>query len=147
MKDELFFDTNIIVYAYDASEEKKREICASLLERVYEKEIVGIVSNQILGELFKVLTENIEKPISIEDARLIIEDIIDSDSWTKINYSQETVRRAIITVKLHKVPFWDAVIAETMKENGIFALYTENEKDFKKVPGIKVINPIKGGSK
>jgi predicted nucleic acid-binding protein len=30
-----------------------------------------------------------------------------------------------------------------MKENGINKIYTENEKDFKKIPGIKVINPLK----
>jgi hypothetical protein len=30
-----------------------------------------------------------------------------------------------------------------MKENGIDTIITENEKDFKKIPGIKVINPFK----
>lgn len=145
MNDEFFFDTNIIVYAYDSSEPKKQEMCARLLEQVYEKEFIGVVSNQILGEVFKGLTENIEKPISVEDARLIIENMVDSDSWIKLNYDQETVKRAILTVKANKVPFWDTVIAETMKENGIETIYTENEDDFKKIPGIKVVNPIKRG--
>lgn len=144
MSDEFFFDTNIIVYAYDASEAKKQEICVRLLESVYEKKITGVVSNQVIGEVFKGLTENIEKPISVEDAKLVIENITDSDSWVKINYDHETVKRAVLTVKLHKTSFWDTVIAETMKENGLVKIYTENEKDFKKIPGIKVINPLKG---
>lgn len=42
-----------------------------------------------------------------------------------------------------KVDFWDALIAETMKENGIVKIYTENEQDFMKIPGIKVVNPLK----
>ena len=143
MSDELFFDTNIIVYAYDASEPAKQNTCNELLQKVYKKGIVGIISNQILGELFKGITENIEKPIGIEDAEMVIENIVDSDSWLKINYNQETVKKAILTLKLVKVPFWDAVIAETMKENGIYKIVTENEKDFKRIPGIKVTNPFK----
>lgn len=142
MNDKILFDTNIIVYAYDASEPGKQKICAGLLEKVYENEINGTVSNQILGEVFKGLTKNIEKPISIDDAKLVIENIIDSDSWVKINYNHETVKKAILTVKINKVPFWDSVITETMKENNIGKIYTENENDFKKIPGIKVINPL-----
>ena len=143
MKDEAFFDTNIIIYAYDPSEPVKQSRCANLLEKVYEKEITGVVSNQILGEVFKGLIENIEKPISIENAELIIKNIIESDAWMKINYDHETVEKAIITTKLSRTPFWDTVIAETMKENGITKIYTENEKDFRKISGIKVINPFK----
>jgi predicted nucleic acid-binding protein len=30
-----------------------------------------------------------------------------------------------------------------MKENGVYIIFTENEKDFKKIKGIKVINPFK----
>lgn len=144
MKDEFFFDTNIIVYAYDTSETNKQKICARLLENVYKNEIVGIVSNQVLGEIFKTLTGKIEMPIKVEDAELLIENIIESDKWIKINYNHETIRRAIITVKLYKVSFWDVVIGETMKENGIVKIYTENEQDFRKIPGIEVINPLKG---
>jgi len=143
MNDKILFDTNIIVYAYDASEPDKQKICAGLLEKVYENEINGTISNQILGEVFKGLTENIEKPISLDDAKLVIENIIDSDSWIKINYNHQTVKNTIVTVKIHRTPFWDSLIAETMKENGIVKIYTENEKDFKKISGIEVINPLK----
>lgn len=143
MSDELFFDTNILVYAYDVSEIEKQKKCASLMEKVFEGKTIGIVSNQVLGELFKGLTENIEMPLSLENAELIIKDIIQSDRWVKINYDAETIKKAIVTVKSFKVPFWDALIAETIKENGINKICTENEKDFKKISGIKVVNPLK----
>lgn len=143
MSDELFFDTNIIVYAYDSSEPVKQNVCVQFLTKVYEKGIAGVISNQVLGEVFKGLTENIEKPISIEDAKLIIENMVNSDRWLKINYDHETIKKAISIVKLTKVSFWDAVIAETMKENGIDKIITENEKDFQKIPGLKIINPFR----
>ena len=143
MKDEMVFDTNIIVYVYDASETDKQNKCRTFIEKVYNDEIVGVVSNQILGEVFKTLTVNIENPISVENAELVIENIVESDKWVKLTYDHETVKKAIGIVKLHKASFWDAVIGETMKENGIYKICTENEKDFKKIPGIKVINPLK----
>jgi predicted nucleic acid-binding protein len=64
-------------------------------------------------------------------------------NWKKINYNENIIKKAINVTIEFKAKFWDAVIAETMKENEIVKIYTENEDDFKKIPGIKVINPFK----
>ncbi len=37
----------------------------------------------------------------------------------------------------------DAVIAASMLENNIETIYTDNEKDFRKVLGLEVINSLK----
>jgi predicted nucleic acid-binding protein len=37
----------------------------------------------------------------------------------------------------------DALIAACMLENGIEIIVTENERDFKRIPGITVINPFR----
>ena len=50
---------------------------------------------------------------------------------------------AIETSILLKTNIWDTPIMETMKENNVYAIVTENEKDFKRIKGIKVINPFK----
>lgn len=141
MKDESFYDTNIIYYAYDENEPAKKVICEKLIEDIFLGNSFGVISNQVLGELFKALIEKLK--IDVEKAEKILNGIIDSENWIKINYNIETIRKAIITVRLYKVSFWDCLIAETMKENGIVKIYTENEKDFKKILGIKAINPLK----
>ena len=143
MKDEAMMDTTLIVYAFDKSEPKKREICKSLLEDIFKGKMKFFISNQILGELYVVLTKKIENPIPKEKAEVIVNGIIESEDWIKINYTEKTVKRAMKTSKEFKIHFWDAVISETMLENGIFTIYTENEKDFKKVPNLKVVNPLK----
>jgi predicted nucleic acid-binding protein len=51
--------------------------------------------------------------------------------------------RAIELEKLHRVPFWDALIAACMQEHGIQTIVTENERDFRRIAGINVINPFK----
>jgi predicted nucleic acid-binding protein len=39
-------------------------------------------------------------------------------------------------VRQRRVPFWDALIAACMLENAIGIIVTENEDDFKRIPGI-----------
>lgn len=141
-----FFDTNILVYAYDNSEEEKRAACHKLLSRVFAAEINAVISNQVLAEVFYVLTNKVKRPLSSEETRKIISIFLKSENWVKINYDGNTLEKAIETVVSVKVDLWDALIAETMKENGIAKIYTENENDFKKIPGIEVINPLAVGN-
>jgi len=143
MKDEIFFDTNIIAYAFDEFDPKKRKICEDLVEKTFKGEISGHISNQVLSELFVVLTRKMKKPVSKDIASTIVESLIDSEKWAKINYDHETVKKSLIQTKTTNTSFWDILIAETMRENGIVKIYTENEEDFKKIPGIKIINPFK----
>jgi len=136
-------DTNILAYAYDSSEKIKRAKCLALVKNVYSGLKEAYVTNQILGELFYTFTKNFKKPLNKESARIIISSLIKSGNWLKINYDFNTVEKAIILSNEYGIHFWDSLIAATMLENNVFAIYTENEKDFKKIPGIKVINPVK----
>ena len=135
-------DTNIIAYAYDKSELKKREKCLKLIRPIFAGEEEVYITNQILSELFYTLTKNFRIPLAVEKAELIISAIIKSDNWNKINYNHNTVKKAIDLLKSFKIPFWDSLIVATMLENNIFCIYTENTQDFKKVPRLKVINPL-----
>lgn len=53
------------------------------------------------------------------------------------------MRTTVQRYKEKKKHFWDAVIVETMKENRVNQIYTENEKDFEIFEYIKAINPFK----
>ncbi len=54
-----------------------------------------------------------------------------------------TVKAALEISKAFRAPFLDSLIAETMKENGINQIITENENDFIRIPGIKIKNPLR----
>lgn len=143
MSDKTFFDTNVLAYAFDEHELKKKKIAADLLQHVIKRKEDGILSNQILLELFLVLTTKLKKRITKIFAMNIVEGFAISNDWKKINYTHQTIRKALDLVDKHNISFTDAVIASTMLENGINKIYTENENDFKKIPGIIVINPFK----
>ncbi len=144
MKDEeAFFDTNIIAYAFDRSDERRRKPCHRLVAAAFDGETKCCVSNQVLGELFIVLTRNVGRPLSRGEAGVIVRGFIDSPRWNKINYDHLTVARALEDLRSIDAPFWDVLIAETMRNAGVTKLYTENERDFKKIPWVEVINPIR----
>lgn len=143
MQDEaILLDTNILVYAYDIFDRKKHEKCKKLVEEAFSGEKRFAVSNQILSELFFVLTKKLKKPFPAEEAGIIVSGIIESINWIKINYSHETVKNAVAISQKRNISIWDSLIAATATENGITGIYTENTKDFKEIPGISAINPF-----
>lgn len=140
MKDDVVFDTNILVYAFDTDEPKKRAICAPLVEGVSEGGF-GIVTNQITAEFYNVLTR--KQKVPAETAGRLVSKFIQSPNWIKVNYTHETVERAIFLSSAFSVSIWDALVAATMLENNLSKIYTENTRDFRKIPGIKAVNPMR----
>ena len=146
MSDEVFFDTNIIAFAFDRSDEKKRQPCQRLVRLGYQGDLSGCLSNQVLGELFEVLTKKVGRPLSKKVAGTIVRGFIDSPRWKKLNYSHLTVRKALDDVGIINASFWDVLIAETMRDSGVTKLYTENETDFRMFPWVEVLNPLRSPS-
>ena len=138
----VFFDTNILAYAFDESDEEKRRPCEKLVRSGFQGETSCYVSNQVLSELYVVLTRRVGKPLSREKAATIVSGLVDSPKWNKIDYTHLTVKRALEDLHTINSSFWDILIAETMRDAGVTRIYTENERDFTKLPWIRVENPI-----
>lgn len=142
MSDEFFIDTNILVYAFDETEKQKHKIAQGLVRDITLGRVKGVVSNQVLGELFVALTKKLEKPIDKKTTQIIINGLIDSLHWRKINYTEKTISKAVETSISLRTPFWDSVILETMLENKVYTILTENTKDFP-IGQITSKNPFK----
>ncbi len=108
------FDTNILVYAFDETAAGKHDKCKKIVMPIFKGEAKGIVSNQILAELFHVLTKKVRGLINAEKAAEIVFGFINSSNWIKVDYSSNTVGKAVARATMQKMHFWDALIAETM---------------------------------
>ncbi len=140
MIDKAIIDSNILVYAFDLSEKEKHLKAKKFLTKMlFENK--GILSVQNLIEFHATITKKVKNPVSKEISQQIIKEL--SDSVEIINYSEKTIINSINFEKSYKLHFWDSLLASTMQENNIFLIYTENIKDFKKIPWIKTINPLK----
>ncbi len=132
-------DSNIWIYFLDASEGAKHaKALAFVRERLLNND--SCVSVQNLVELYSNITQFIDSPISIEDARTALRQITDSTSV--FSYSPETIIDATTIQQKYRIHFWDALLCATMRENGITTIYTEDVKDFAKIPWLNVINPL-----
>ena len=144
MNDELrLIDTVILVHAYTVSDDEKHRAALTLVESVWSGE-EAVTTLQNLCEFFFVATRKVQKPISASVAEIVVKGISTGSQWRVIDRSPETVSKAIELVKLHRAAFWDALIAACMLEQGIYTIVTENERDFRRIPGITVVNPFKG---
>ncbi len=135
-------DSNILVYAYDTDEPQKNKVAIELLNNCWKRQILYAVSVQNLSEFFVTVTKKLEQPIPINSAQSIINDIVKFSGFIKLNFNSNTVLRATEIYKITKCHYYDSLIAATMIENGIFIIYTENTKDFSKIPGITAKNPF-----
>jgi predicted nucleic acid-binding protein len=132
-------DTNVLIYAYEKEESKRKEIAGSILEKCYNGELTLAISNQNIAEFASVSLKKMR--VESKTLKNVIEIISEFNGFIKLQYKLKTINEAINISNEYHMSFWDSLIAATMLENNIYTIYTENEKDFK-VPSIKVINPF-----
>ena len=70
----IFVDTNVLVYAHDATAGRKRDIAREAILELWNHE-TGVISTQVLQELFVSLTQKIPIPIDGRKARTILENL------------------------------------------------------------------------
>lgn len=136
----ILIDTNILVYAHHKKEGVRHTVSAELVNHFIDEETL-ILSIQNLAEFSRVLGEKVFPPL---DKNLIRQYVFDLAACSKvIPYNTHTVMDALSLSKEYQIHFFDALLAATMQENGIDVIYTENTKDFGKIPWLKAVNPFK----
>ncbi len=140
--DNRLFDTNILVHAYTVSDERKHRAAVALVEPVWGGQ-PATTTLQNLCEFFVVVTRKVANPLAPAEAQLIVEGMLTASQWRVIDRRPGTLRKAMALVKAYRASFWDALIAACMLEYGVPTIFTENEADFRKIPGITVVNPFK----
>jgi hypothetical protein len=75
MKERIFVDTNILIYAHDLEAGAKHGVAVPLIEGLWEKE-AGVLSTQVLQEFYVHVTRKILNPLPPAKARSIIENYL-----------------------------------------------------------------------
>lgn len=137
---ELFLlDTNILVYGLELKNEERNRIAKEIINSCWQGKNKFAVSSQNLAEFAFVSTR--KSKLDLKQINEIVEYINDFYGFVKIDYTSSTVLSAIAIAEEHKMSFWDSLLAATMRENGIFSIYTENTKDFR-MRWVNAINPF-----
>jgi predicted nucleic acid-binding protein len=139
-------DTNILVYAYNEDVEFHEE-ALEIIEDALNKNINAVIADKNLFEFFAIITDDrrVENPITIEEAIEIINLLINSN--IKILYSSPFVLSKILELtkkyKIKKQEIFDISLIALMIQNKIDTIITANERHFKNIKEISVLNPFK----
>lgn len=134
MKGKVVMDTNLWVYMY--SDKPKGNIAKELLDEHFTN---MIISTQILGELFNVLTKKGFK--TKEKAKDIISDL--GKNFRVVDINKSSVLKAIKVSIKYKYSYWDSLIISTALESDCLILYTEDMQHGQIIEdSLKIINPF-----
>lgn len=138
--DKVFFDTNILVYAYDRRDPAKQERAFELLADAISNEN-GVVSAQVLGEFYNAATRRVSNPLPEEVVREAISlfatlPIMDIDLGL--------VQRAVGTCNSYRISYWDALIIAAAEKAGCARIFSEDFNTGQTYHGILVVNPFQG---
>lgn len=138
MSDGIFFDTNILVYAYDTHDPIKQKIAKGLiLENIRNGQ--GWLSIQVFGEFFNVVTKKIPEPLTSEEAR----DAIGYLSLLNITeMDMKLVLRAIDTHQKYATSYWDSMIIASAERANCSRLLSEDFNSPQMYHGIIAENPF-----
>jgi len=136
MNDKIFLDTNILVYALDNKNPRKRDIAREVLRKL-SKSKSATLSTQILQEYFVVAT----KKLGIEP--LVAKKLINLFQNFEIIVPDLTlINTAIDTLILNKLSFWDSMVIVAAAQANCSAILTEDLNNGQIINGVKIVNPF-----
>jgi predicted nucleic acid-binding protein len=134
MPDNVFFDTNILIYAMAENDRRTQEAEELLTQG-------GIVSVQVLNEFARVALAKMKMPWS--DVRQAL-DVIQLFCPEPLPLSLTTHRDALTIAEKYRLGIFDALIAASALEANCSILYSEDMRDGQVIDGrVRIRNPFR----
>jgi predicted nucleic acid-binding protein len=129
-------DTNILIYAIDASQGAKFNIANGLLERALTEQ--WPITTQVLGEFYAATTRKamLTRPQANKAVKLW------STLMQPVAASADTFLRAMNYSQRTGTQYWDALILATCAEHRVGRLYTEDIGAQQQALGVGLIKPF-----
>lgn len=138
MSDRFFVDTNILVYAHDASAGVRHERARALVERLW-RDRTGVISTQVLQELAVNLRRKSARPLDARSTRELVADYL---AWEVVTNDAAAVLAALDLEDRFRISFWDALIIQAAQSSGAAVLYSEDLSDGQTYGPVRVVNPL-----
>ena len=133
-----FVDTNVLLYAHDASENAKQPVARALLEQLWADRS-GVVSTQVLQEFYVVATRKFKPPMQRAEAREIVALYA---TWPVVSIDVGLILDAAALEERAQLSFWDALIVEAAQRAGAVRVVSEDFQSGRQIAGIAIENPF-----
>lgn len=132
-----FFDTNVLVYAFDEGEPEKQIVARELIDEHLTRGD-GMLSVQVLREFYSVSRRE-SYPLSVEEA---VEGVGYFATFVSGPEDAEMVLAAVRLSREYMFSFWDALIVESALKGGADRLLTEDLQHGQVIEGLRIENPF-----
>ena len=133
-----FVDTNVLLYAYDASTGDRHARARELVGRL-GREHRGALSVQVLQEFYVNATRKIAVPLAPD---LALERLRVLSRWrTHSPLAHDVIAAAEIAAD-HQLSLWDAMVIRSASELGCSTLWTDDLNHGQKISGVTIANPF-----
>lgn len=131
----VFIDTNVLVYAGDATYPDKRHVAREILAKHGSR---VVISTQVLQEYFWVATRKLD----VEPLRA--KGVIQSASATfeVVTVTTDLIERAVDGSILWQISLWDALILTSADRAACSTVYSEDLNDTQRYGSVTVVNPF-----
>ncbi|HNW66553.1 PIN domain-containing protein [Aliarcobacter cryaerophilus] len=134
MKDKIFIDTNILLYAY-STEKNKQEIAQNIINtnnNIY-------ISKQVINETINILIKKFK--LNIKDIINVVKEL--EKEFIILDFDIQTQLNALKLKQNYNLQFYDALIVSTALKNSCTILYSEDMQDKLVIEKkLKIINPF-----
>ena len=133
-----FVDTNVLVYAHDLKAGARHDAARTRVEQLWETRS-GVVSTQVLQELYAVVTRKTAIPITVSAARQLVKDYL---VWECVVNDADAIVAAFDFESRYRISFWDALIVNAANAAGADVLLTEDLSPGQRYGDVVVENPF-----
>ncbi len=140
MSDRAFVDTNILVYAHDTTTGSKHQRARELVESLWSTR-GGVISTQVLQELYVNVRRKVRSPLPVAEARRLLGDYL---RWEVVVNTGESILEALELEDRYGLSFWDSLIVQAAIGAGVERVYSEDLGHRQTYGPVQVINPFAG---
>ena len=133
-----FIDTNVLIYADDARDPRKRDRARDLIRRL-QRQRRGVLSMQILQEYFAAATRKLG--MSSEDAR---RRVVLYSRFDVVTLNPADLLAAIDLHRLHNLSIWDSLVVRAALNGSCATLHTEDMQSGYAIERLTMSNPFAG---
>jgi predicted nucleic acid-binding protein len=134
----VFVDTNVLVYARDATAGDRQERARRWLEHLWRTR-TGRLSNQVLHEYYAVVTRKLRPGLAPPEAR---SDVRTLHAWRPLAIDAPVLEGAWQIEDRFGLSFWDALIVSAARVSGCDRLLTEDLQDGQEFGELVVWDPF-----
>jgi predicted nucleic acid-binding protein len=139
MSANIFVDTNVLVYARDASKLEKQAQAAEWMGYLWNLGN-GRLSMQVITEYYSVVTLKLKPGMESTRAREDVEDLL---AWQPLPLTPELVLDAWQVQDLFHLSWWDSLIVSAARMQKCAYILSEDFQHAQDFQGVRVINPFR----